>query len=89
MNNLCIGTSRVMKVVAEFHRNCVCGFGEESKYIFWAATPHRPPSTPIFFYGVTKLWYTMNDESCGEVSSELCVSFIRRKQIPFSGAMPL
>ena len=62
VNNLCIGTSRVMKVVAEFHRNCVCGFGEESKYLFWGTTPKLAPLGPeCFFNAVTKLWCILGD----------------------------
>ena len=58
------GTSRMIKVVVKFHQNCVCGFGEESKYIYWGATdttppPRRSPSTPMFKNGFNRLWYIM------------------------------
>ena len=68
------GTSQVMKVVMKFHQTCVCSFWEESKYLFWGATPS--PIDPLdlqFFNGVNNRWYTMDDDVCGEFSSELHV----------------
>ena len=41
------GTSWVMKAVVKFHQNCVCRFGEESKYLFWGGTTSPVPIDPF------------------------------------------
>ena len=51
----------------------------------------HPPYIPIepdFDNLMNNLWYITGDEGCGEVSSELCVCFLRRKQIPILGGNP-
>ena len=65
-----------MKVVVNFIKIVCVVSGEESKYIFRGEIP---PSLdyllPQFFLfnEVNKLYYITGDESCGYVSSKLCV----------------
>ena len=63
-----------MKVVVKFHRNWVCDFREESKYLFWGATPRKltlwTPQTQILINAMNKHWYIRGDEGCGQVSSK-------------------
>ena len=43
----------------------------------------------FLFNAVNKLWYIMGDESCGQVSSKLCVcGFRQERQYIICGATP-
>ena len=80
-------TSRVVKMVVKFNWNCMCSFGEESKYIFWAV-PLKSPYSQIFLMSWTNFGMSWVLKVVVKFHRN-CVYRLRRKQIPVWGGNPL